>query len=106
MNYTITNMTSTCYLLLLFLVLLPPLVCRVAFLSPIPLRTGLVITDISRDMGWFLRVGHEVFKPILNLFLKQPKAGAFTRYAYCTNPLLFTKFRCCLFVSRRKFSAE
>ncbi|CAM9418498.1 unnamed protein product [Ectocarpus fasciculatus] len=49
---------------------------------------GLVITDISRDMGWFLRVGHEVFKPFLNLFLKQPRAGAFTSVFAATTPQL------------------
>ncbi|CAN0278930.1 unnamed protein product [Ectocarpus sp. 12 AP-2014] len=49
---------------------------------------GIVMTDISRDMGWFLRVGHEVFKPFLKLFLKQPKAGAFTSVFAATTPQL------------------
>ncbi|CAM9358691.1 unnamed protein product [Ectocarpus sp. 8 AP-2014] len=49
---------------------------------------GIVMTDISRDMGWFLRVGHEVFKPFLKLFLKHPKAGAFTSVFAATTPQL------------------
>lgn len=38
------------------------------------------MTDISRDMGFFLRTGYAIFKPAMHLFLKQPRAGAFTRY--------------------------
>ncbi|CAB1096438.1 unnamed protein product [Ectocarpus sp. CCAP 1310/34] len=49
---------------------------------------GIVMTNISRDMGWFLRVGHEVFKPFLKLFLKHPKAGAFTSVFAATTPQL------------------
>ncbi|CAM9550304.1 unnamed protein product [Ectocarpus sp. 6 AP-2014] len=49
---------------------------------------GIVLTGISRDMGWFLQVGHEVFKPFLKLFLKHPKAGAFTSVFAATTPQL------------------
>eukprot|EP00752_Nemacystus_decipiens_P016384 g14646.t1 len=49
---------------------------------------GIVITDISRDMGWFLRGGHELFKPLLSLLLKQPKAGAFTSVYAASTPKL------------------
>lgn len=44
-----------------------------------PDATGIVMTDISRDMGLFFKVGHAIFGPVMNLFCKQPKAGAFTR---------------------------
>ncbi|CAN0104741.1 unnamed protein product [Hapterophycus canaliculatus] len=49
---------------------------------------GIVMTDISRDMGWFMRAGNELFKPVLNLFCKQPNAGAFTSVYATTTPKL------------------
>ena len=57
--------------------------------NALPCDTGIVMTEISRDMGWFMRTGHALFAPVLGLFCKQPKAGAFTRWAEKTCRQLF-----------------
>eukprot|EP00903_Cladosiphon_okamuranus_P009260 g8836.t1 len=49
---------------------------------------GIVMTEIARDMGWFLKTGHSIFRPLLSLLLKQPKAGAFTSVYAVTSPKL------------------
>ncbi|CAM9480588.1 unnamed protein product [Ascophyllum nodosum] len=46
---------------------------------------GNVMTDISRNMSFFMRFGYSICKPVFQVFFKQPRAGAFTwRVVYAT----------------------
>ena len=49
---------------------------------------GLVLTDISRNMKWFMRAGDALSKPVMMVLRKQPRHGAFTIVYAASSPEL------------------
>lgn len=55
------------------------------------LHPGNVQSDVTRNMPAILRIGHQIFAPLLLLFQKLPRHGAYTTVHVATSPTITKK---------------
>lgn len=49
---------------------------------------GLVRTEVTRNMNFFMRLGNQLFAPVLLALQKTPSQGAYCSIHVATNPML------------------